>query len=73
MIGSAEVMGLSKTFIGVHVQRSTTRFLDNTEFKGVSLHDELNREATTKGLTPSLSGHGLDQRLVRAARAQGSI
>ena len=48
---AAEIKMLSKTFIGVKADHSTTDFDGSAEFLGISLHDQLNRTVTTESLT----------------------
>jgi Putative beta-barrel porin 2 len=48
--GDVQVRALTKTYIGVSYAVSTTKFDSGATFLDVNLHDELNRESTTKGI-----------------------
>jgi putative beta-barrel porin BBP2 len=49
--GSLELRVASKTFLGVRADRRTTDFDQAARFLGSSLHDQLNRKATTSAVT----------------------
>ena len=49
--GKMEIRALSKTYFGVEASRATVDFASGETFLDLDLHDELNRVATTVGLT----------------------
>lgn len=49
--GAVEMLGFSKTFVGVRVLRQTVRFDEDAVFRDVNLHDELNRETISSAVT----------------------
>jgi hypothetical protein len=49
--GSAEVRVLAKTYVGVTAQRRKINFDEKAAFRGTNIHDELNRVASTNGIS----------------------
>jgi hypothetical protein len=49
--GTAEVRALSKTLIGITVDRRRINFVDSASFRGVNLHEEMNNTSTTAAVS----------------------